>query len=217
MTLACRRDASASADHVAIGPRPDVLDQVRSEEINLAVWERSLHPALDRAIAGLDISALQDIRIVATPDEVPAAIEAAARGVIQGDGLTALTHDIGDLARRFADIMAIGTVEIRLERIVGNACYKYHSDYVSIRLITTYLGLGTEWLGGDELARLDAGAVLDRLVPRRLDRGDVGLFKGRSATSRPIIHRSPPIAGTGAQRLLLVINPPPTDDLVHPA
>lgn len=43
--------------------------------------------------------------------------------------------------------------------------------------------------------------------PQRLHTFDVGLFKGKLATDRPAMHRSPPIAGTGAVRLLLVLNP----------
>ena len=37
--------------------------------------------------------------------------------------------------------------------------------------------------------------------------GDAGIFKGKIATDTPAIHRSPPIAGTGEKRLLLVLNP----------
>ncbi|MFN3864958.1 MAG: DUF1826 domain-containing protein, partial [Erythrobacter sp.] len=46
--------------------------------------------------------------------------------------------------------------------------------------------------------------------PRRINRMntfDVGLFKGKLASDRPAIHRSPPIAATRARRLLLVLNP----------
>jgi hypothetical protein len=42
---------------------------------------------------------------------------------------------------------------------------------------------------------------------RQLLAGEVALFKGRLLTDSPIIHRSPPIAGTGQRRLVLVINP----------
>jgi hypothetical protein len=38
--------------------------------------------------------------------------------------------------------------------------------------------------------------------------GQVGLFKGRLAVAEPaVLHRSPPIAGTGQRRLLLVLDP----------
>lgn len=45
---------------------------------------------------------------------------------------------------------------------------------------------------------------------RSLAPGAVGLFKGRIlAGEQAIVHRSPPIAGTGEERLLLVIDGPP--------
>ena len=47
-------------------------------------------------------------------------------------------------------------------------------------------------------------------TPRSLAPGAVGLFKGRIlAGEQAIVHRSPPIAGTGEARLLLVIDSPP--------
>ncbi|MEO0057370.1 MAG: hypothetical protein RIT17_820, partial [Pseudomonadota bacterium] len=79
------------------------------------------------------------------------------------------------------------------------------ADYVRARLITTYAGEGTDWLDAADAARVAAGQE-----PRQINRMatfDVGLFKGKLATDHPAIHRSPPIAGSGGARLLLVLNP----------
>ena len=101
--------------------------------------------------------------------------------------------------------MDLARIELRLEVVRTDSCRKFHADYVSARLITTYVGAGTDWLDDAEAAHLAASGE-----PRRINRMaafDVGLFKGKLATERPAIHRSPPIAGTGAKRLLLVLNP----------
>ena len=72
--------------------------------------------------------------------------------------------------------------------------------------ITTYVGEGTDWLDDADAARVAAGGTPQRVG--RLAPFDVGIFKGKLATDRPAIHRSPPIAGTaGGARLLLVLNP----------
>jgi len=48
---------------------------------------------------------------------------------------------------------------------------------------------------------------------RALATGTVGLFKGRVlAGDDAIVHRSPPIVGTGEDRLLLVLDGPPPED-----
>lgn len=201
--------APMAPSHVATGIAADVLAAIRLAGINLAIWERDLPPALERAVASLDLGALREIRVTATPEESADALFAAARPFVGGSGLAALVADAAALGRRFAETMGLSEIELRLERVVTNGCYKYHADHVPARLITSYRGRGTEWLAEADAAALAAGAAPDGMTPRRLAPGHVGLFKGRIATSAPIVHRSPPIAGTGEERLLLVVNPAP--------
>jgi hypothetical protein len=111
-----------------------------------------------------------------------------------------LADDIMALARRFADLMAVDAVRVRVERVDSNACKKVHADYTDVRLITTYAGPGT-----DIAPHGDANCCLER-VPT----GWVGLFKGLTyaAGHAPCFHRSPPVEGTGDRRLMLVIDTP---------
>jgi hypothetical protein len=83
---------------------------------------------------------------------------------------------------------------------------------VSLRLITSYAGPGSQWLSNEDAAALAGGADAEQLDVRQLLAGEVALFKGRLRTDTPIIHRSPPIAGTNQKRLVLVINPAPHPD-----
>ncbi|MFM7378973.1 MAG: DUF1826 domain-containing protein, partial [Erythrobacter sp.] len=118
----------------------------------------------------------------------------------------ALIADAAMLAERFCAAMDLATFELRLEVVRTDSCRKFHADYVTARLITTYVGEGTHWLDAGDAARVAAGEA-----PRRINRlapFDVGVFKGRLASENPAIHRSPPIAGSpGGVRLLLVLNP----------
>jgi hypothetical protein len=118
---------------------------------------------------------------------------------------TALVEDAARLGELFCAAMDLAKLELRLEVVRTDSCRKFHADYVTARLITTYVGEGTDWLDENDAARVAAGETprhINRLAPF-----DIGLFKGKLATERPAIHRSPPIAGTGAARLLLVLNP----------
>lgn len=127
-------------------------------------------------------------------------VDEALRGL--GDMPAALRSDIRDLAERFAGLMAVPAVRIRLEVINTNACRKIHADYTDVRLITTYWGPGTDYVpAGME-------PVESSLV--RLPAGHIGLFKGRlfEAGHIPCLHRSPPVGDTGEQRLVLVIDTP---------
>jgi hypothetical protein len=111
-----------------------------------------------------------------------------------------LADDVGILAHRFAEIMQIDAVRVRIERVDSNACKKVHADYTDVRLITTYAGPGT-----DVAPHGDGDCCLERVPP-----GWVGLFKGRTYAPDhpPCFHRSPPIGDTGEKRLMLVIDTP---------
>ena len=144
----------------------------------------------------------------AIPFHVPLSTIMAAAGYHLRIARHYLAADILSLANHFSTAMSLSKVEVRLEIISTNACYKYHADWVSARLITTYLGQGTQWISNEDAARHRAGAPVVALVHHNIATGDVALFKGRVwSDNAPAIHRSPPIEGSGETRLILVINP----------
>jgi len=102
-------------------------------------------------------------------------------------------------------------VAIRLEVIETNACRKFHADHVTARLICSYAGPGTQWIDDRDAMALAGGADPATLTVRQVATGDVALFKGHDRSETPIVHRSPPIAGTGTRRLVLVIDPARAD------
>lgn len=186
-----------------ISAQPDVLGAIRDEDCNLAIWQR---PAVADFVP-LTAGAPQDLRFETTLPDLPAALQSGlAENGFSGAALhDTLIADAALLARLFCAALELARFELRLEVVRSDSCRKFHADYVRARLITTYVGAGTDWLENDEAARVAAGAE-----PRgihRMNAFDVGLFKGKLATDHPAIHRSPPIAGTGAARLLMVLNP----------
>jgi hypothetical protein len=117
---------------------------------------------------------------------------------------TDLVADVADLARRFADVMGVAAVRVRIERTDSNACKKVHVDYTDVRLITTYAGPGTD------IAPHASEEERSECCLERVPTGWVGLFKGRTyhANHRPCYHRSPPAGDMGEKRLVLVIDTP---------
>lgn len=179
------------------------LEAIRDPEISLAIWERSA-PTDMAALLTPDIG---QVRFASALEDLPAALRAKLDDALYptGTARSVLEEDIVELAECFAAVMRSDTVDIRLERIMTNACRKWHADYVTARLITTYVGQGTQWIDVDGDAACDCGEPHDL---RQLAAGDVAIFKGRHwDEARAAIHRSPPIEGSGEQRLLLVINP----------
>jgi hypothetical protein len=193
----------AVLSNAVVAGNAEVLHAIRDEDVSIAIWERSA-PA---SVAAVHLKDVKNDRFQAALGELPQALAASLHeaGFASGIGRNMLVTDILMLANRFAAVMDAGEVEIRLEHVTTNACKKFHGDYVTARLICTYVGQGTQWLDGEDAANCDCG---DPHNIRQLGAGDVALFKGRLwSAEAPAIHRSPPIEGTGEERLVLVINP----------
>ncbi len=186
------------------------LGAIREEGVGIAIWQRSAPPGL----SDLKLDGIVDVRFTADIDELPATLNSALddAGHERGSGRDILHNDILVLANRFAEVMRSEFVEVRLEHVTTNACKKFHADYVTARLITTYVGQGTQWLDRDVPVDCDCG---DPHNIQQMQAGDVALFKGRLWSSdAPAIHRSPPIEGTGEERLMLVVNPAQSNNAV---
>jgi hypothetical protein len=194
----------AALSRAIVAKNADVLDAIRAEDVSLAIWERQPPLGAD----DIAFNGLRNLRFTASLGEMTERLdqELEFAGFKKGAPRNNIAPDILDLANRFAAVMHLNEVEIRLEHVTTNACKKFHGDYVTARLICTYVGPGTQWLDGADAE--DCGCGEPHNI-QQMKAGEVGLFKGRIwSETYPAIHRSPPIEGTGAGRLMLVINPP---------
>jgi hypothetical protein len=191
------------ASQALIAGNAEVLGGIRDPDVSIAIWERK--PPLNATT--LLHANLKNVRLSARPRDLSPLLESlmADAGYCPGLACNMLIGDILMLAHRFAAVMDVEAVEVRLEYVTTNACKKFHGDYVTARLITTYCGQGTQWLDGEDVADCDCG---DPHNIRQMAAGEVAILKGRVwSEDRPAIHRSPPIEGTGEARLVLVLNP----------
>ena len=187
-----------------LNAHPEALSAIREADCHLAVWQRTAIPEL----AALLNDPLQDIRFSETLDNLATRLDAELElaGYRTGAPRAALLADILDLAQRYSAIMELDALSVRLAIIRTDSCRKFHEDYVKARLITTYVGMGTQWLDTHDAQRFARNQ--EPLQICTLKTGDVGIFKGKLWSQNPAIHRSPPIGGTGAVRLMLVLDPP---------
>ncbi|MEC8153977.1 MAG: DUF1826 domain-containing protein, partial [Pseudomonadota bacterium] len=126
----------------------------------------------------------------------------AEAGTPEGVERDELITEIQMLADTFAALMKVAAVLLRLDVITSNACKRFHIDAVSARLICTFRGTGTQLVAAESAG--DPGAVLT------VSRGSPILLKGTlwpDAPASGLLHRSPPIEGTGETRLVLVFDP----------
>ena len=183
------------ADGVAQGSSCAVLVTARHPAVGLALWHRPVRAALRPSTRAL-LGVAPFCRVVqGSPDT-------ATRTLFRELPFAArrLGADVGLLARLFAKLTGEVEVRLRLEHVADDACRCHHVDAVRLRLLCTYAGLGTEWLGAG--GRTHGMAVMQ-----------VGVFKGSvypDAAPR-VLHRSPPVACLPMRRrsrLLLCIDQP---------
>ncbi len=185
------------------------LADIKGPDRELVIWRRVPPLSLKTWLEGLDASYLPHLRVAVQSGDVRQAVESHLDecGMPPGDMRDLLIGDVDDLVSAFAGITRSDLVDVRLERVSNNACWKFHRDCVEARLLTTYRGPGTQWVEPHYAARALHEQERYTGPVEHLRAHDVAIFKGSCASpGSGIVHRSPPIAGTGRTRLLLCLN-----------
>lgn len=172
---------------------------------------RVLDGAIAAALDAADPSTFPTMDVSGPADRLWREILAAfAPGVLSASPLLAwLRADVLNLVALFTAAAAVECVRVHLQVVEDDMCPRFHVDQVGFRMVTTYRGPGTEWMAPRAVAEAAMGEPLSPGAVRRMERGTVALMRGgRNATpERPgLLHRSPPIEGSGAIRLFLAIS-----------
>ena len=189
----------------------DSLAVINKSDIELVIWRRVLPPSLSTWLERVDASCLPDLRVLVKPNDLQRAVEPHFEecGLPAGDMRDLLIGDIDALVSAFAAITKSDFVDVRLQRVGHDACWKFHRDRVEARLLTTYRGPATEWVQPHHAAQALREQKQYKGPIECFRQSDVAIFKGSCAGSASgIVHRSPPIEGTGRTRLLLCLNKP---------
>ncbi|MEM0944720.1 MAG: DUF1826 domain-containing protein [Pseudomonadota bacterium] len=189
------------------------LAEISAPGTAAVIWQRAPRPEFQTWMDGLAPNLLPRTRTVLRADRVRAAAEAmcAECATPESPERAHLIDDLAGLAESFAALMGTAYLRLRLDVVTTNACRKFHIDALTARLICTYRGRGTEY----GLARQGDDPDEIHAVPT----GAPVVLRGTEWPEGPplgLLHRSPPIEGTGETRLLLVLDPV-ADPEEHPA
>lgn len=199
------RDIKVDASsRVGITDSPDGLSDLNKPGIGAMVWQRTPTPGFQSWIDTLPPEQLPQTRTILRPHSVRDAMLSIcdSSGTPDHPERARLIDDVAALADVFAALMNATWLRLRLDVVTTNACRRFHIDAVTARLVCTYRGSGTQYgiLGeADEpepIFTIPTGAPI-------LLRGT--LWPDQSASR--LVHRSPPIEGSGETRLLLVLDP----------
>ncbi|MEM1385522.1 MAG: DUF1826 domain-containing protein [Pseudomonadota bacterium] len=203
MTFA-RRIVRNAAVGVGVANAPDGLAAIHHPGCAAAMWRRQPLASFQSWINALEPARLPKARVILRPHIVRETAHQICEtcgtpGCIERDRLI---DDAAALADLFARLMRAPFLRLRFDVVTTDACRRFHIDTVTARLVCTYRGTGTQYgvsTDGDEPERIftvPTGAPI-------LLRGTLWPEGPRSG----LLHRSPPIEGTGETRLVLVLDP----------
>lgn len=168
-----------------------------------AVWERPA-PGFLPWIEAMDPARLPEARLTLRVENARDAVTEICDtcGTPEGAERAAFINDVVNLTRAFAGLMETEFLRLRFDIVTGNACRKFHVDAVAARLVCTYRGTATQYSITGEGG--EARQVFTTPT------GSPILLRGTLWPPVPdcgLLHRSPPIEGSGQTRLLLVLDP----------
>jgi len=208
--------AAGGACETVFGEDSRVLAEVARPEVGMAVWCRPAEEGLSAWLDGLPEDSLQSDRLLLRPHQARRAVSGVlseglrlAEHSVEARLRDSLARDVAALTRLFADLAGTRLVDLRLEALRHDACWRFHYDHMRLRLLCTYCGPATQWVPPEARNAALAEQRAYRGPLHELPRFAVALFKGSLAPDQVgVVHRSPPIAGTGRSRLLLCLNEP---------
>ena len=189
---------------IGVTQLPENLNILATQDCAAAIWQRQPLPDFQTWIDGLNPDILPSVRLILEPQDVATVLSKICdtSSVIDRAHWQYLIKDIAELSHLFCDLMAAPYMRLRLEPITSNACRKFHIDAITARLVCTYCGTGTQF-----------GISQDGAEPERIFTVPTGtpiLLRGTLWPEQPLsglLHRSPPIEGSGETRLVLVLDP----------
>ena len=200
----CVRAVGDGADSAEMVAAPDALRKCLRRGCAAAIGRRQPPPEVQSWLDGIHGEALPRARVIFPTHAVGEVVRQlfAMANLSVGAECAWLQQDIIGLADILSDLMNARYLRLRLDVVTTNGCRKFHIDVATARLVCTYRGTGTQY-----------GVSSDGDDPRRVFTVQTGapiLMRGTLRPAKPpsgLLHRSPPIEGTGETRFVLVLEP----------
>lgn len=182
---------------------PEDMGAIRLPGVGGVICQRRLPETVLHWLETLPAEMLPAARVLVRPGEIASAVTLACdeTGLPDAPERRILIDDIAALAATFGEMTRAKWLRFRLDVVTTNACRRFHIDRVTARLVCTYRGTGTQY----GVARNDVPATI-HTVPT----GSPFVMRGTLWPAQPdphLMHRSPPIEGTGESRLMLALDP----------
>lgn len=191
--------------------------QILQRKTNLFCWRRSPNDAITDYLEKQVNSRLKSIQVTVAKSDISAKLHEARKEWDPGylSEADAFWDDVQMLVRDFMETAQAEMGAVHLKKVTDNQCTKFHVDGYSLRLFTTYLGRGTEWIPEKATNRKGLGKSNELIVSdasqlQRMSPFEVGILKGeltnRIHEVKGIVHRSPQIEDDDEKRIILRVD-----------
>ncbi|WP_460143960.1 DUF1826 domain-containing protein [Pseudomonas sp. S2_A02] len=197
------------------GDTPKALTGILDDGVNLALWQRQLpaHIAdFGRLLLSLNEPLAEALSLEMPGDDAEPNLHGLASGFSDLEGYEGFIADVSWLVSAFACLLGAQRIGLRLRVLDKAMCPRFHVDHVPVRLITTYAGIGSQWLKEGAMDRRQLGKPeaepQDDPLIQQIASGEVALLKGEKWHGNEgfgLIHRSPQPA-PGERRLILTLD-----------
>lgn len=197
------------------GETPQALAGILDDGVNLAVWQRQLpvHIAdFGSLLLSLNEPLAESLSLEIANEDTEPNLRGLASGLLDLEGYEGFIADVSWLVSAFACLLGAQRIGVRLRVLDKAMCPRFHVDHVPVRLITTYAGVGSQWLkeGGMDRRQLSQPEAepTDNSLIQQIGSGAVALLKGEKWHGNEgfgLIHRSPQLA-PGERRLILTLD-----------
>lgn len=189
-----------------------ILADIYKETCNIAIWQRQLDPSFLASLqqfvqSGSSLTMAKQISINKLQDDI--------QSLAAGEPFAKQLHAyIAELCEMYACLFDAKTIGFRISTLNRAMCPRFHVDRVVCRLVTTFLGDGSQWLEQDKVFRDRLGHSSGKKSDsasgiyqtendiQKLHTGDVALLKGelwQNNENGGLVHRSPPVPNDQAR------------------
>ncbi|WP_338484729.1 DUF1826 domain-containing protein [Pseudomonas trivialis] len=195
------------------GETPLALSDILEDGVNLALWQRQLplHIAeFGQLLVALDEPLVDSMVIELNDEDAMPNLQGLASSCSDLEGYEGFIADVSWLVSAFACLLGAKRIGVRLRLLDKAMCPRFHVDHVPVRLITTYAGIGSQWLREGVMDRRALGQPEAEPSERieQVQCGEVALLKGtkwHGNEEHGLIHRSPALKA-GQRRLILTLD-----------
>jgi len=203
---------------VAADKDSSILTSIYEDNTNIAIWQRQHQQALETyAKQWCEQRPTHTPRLLLSLNNASQALDELLPEL---EYKSEFLQDIVLLVDMFACLFDVDEVGLRLTPLSQAMCPKFHVDNIPCRLVTTYGGVGTQWLlednvnrnylgrGGNGLPDHKSGILQGDKAIQQLHSQQVGLLKGSGWEGNEnfgLVHRSPALEAE-QMRLLLTLD-----------